>query len=194
MEKKKKAADKVKEQPVTYEIYAEMPDDGNRYEVIDGVLELMSPSPTASHQSILLELIDALRQSCKSDYLIYFAPLDVILSDTNVVQPDAIMIHRSRKHIVTSRGIEGPPDLAVEVLSPSSRKRDRLKKRAVYEKHGVPEYWIVDPETETLEQFHLGERDKYVLTQLYEGDELVASDKLPCVSFAVSRLFADVLQ
>ncbi|WP_372636420.1 Uma2 family endonuclease [Cohnella sp.] len=194
MEKNKKAADKVKEQPITYEVYAEMPDDGNRYEVIDGVLELMSPSPTASHQSILSELIDALRQSCKTDYLIYFAPLDVILSDTNVVQPDAIMIHRSRKHIVTSRGIEGPPDLAVEVLSPSSQKRDRLKKRAVYEKHGVPEYWIVDPDSRTLEQFQLDERGNYVLIQLYEGDELIASDKLHCVSFAISRLFADVLQ
>ncbi len=194
MEKNKKAADKVKEQPVTYEIYAEMPDDGSRYEVIDGVLELMSPSPTASHQSILLELVDALRQSCKSDYLIYFAPLDVILSDTNIVQPDAIMIHRSRKHIVTSRGIEGPPDLAVEVLSPSSQKRDRLKKRAVYEKHGVPEYWIIDPQARTLEQLHLNERGKYELTQLYENDEQVVSNRLPCVSFEVSLLFGDVLQ
>jgi Uma2 family endonuclease len=194
MEKDKKAADKVKEQPVTYEIYAEMPDDGNRYEVIDGVLELMSPGPTASHQSIAVDLCFELKQSCRSDYLIYVAPLDVILSDTNVVQPDAIMIHRSRKHIVTSRGIEGPPDLAVEVLSPSSRKRDKLKKRAVYEKHGVPEYWIVDPETQTLEQFHLDEHRKYMLMRLYENDEQVTSSKLPCVSFAVSQLFGDVLQ
>lgn len=192
--KKKTYEELVKESPVTYEMYANMEDDGNRYEVIDGVLELMSPSPTASHQSILLELIDTLRQSCKTDYLIYFAPLDVILSDTNVVQPDAIMIHRSRKHIVTSRGIEGPPDLAVEVLSPSSRKRDRLKKRAVYEKHDVPEYWIIDPEAQTLEQFHLDERGKYELIQLYENDEQVVSSKLPCVSFAVSLLFGDVLQ
>ncbi|XID90697.1 Uma2 family endonuclease [Paenibacillaceae bacterium WGS1546] len=194
MEKTKKAADKVKEQQVTYEIYAEMPDDGNRYEVIDGMLELMSPSPTASHQSITLDIGFELKQSCKSDYLIYIAPLDVILSNTNIVQPDALMIHRSRKHIVTPRGIEGPPDLAVEVLSPSSRKRDRLKKMAVYEKYGVAEYWIVDPESRTLEQFHLNERGKYALFQLYENDEQVISSKLPCVSFAVSRLFGDVLQ
>ncbi|QTH41082.1 Uma2 family endonuclease [Cohnella sp. LGH] len=194
MEKNKKATDKVKEQPATYETYAALPDDGNRYEVIDGVLELMSPSPTASHQSIASDLCFELKQSCKSDYLIYVAPLDVILSNTNVVQPDAIMIHRSRKHIVTSRGIEGPPDLAVEVLSPSSQKRDRLKKRAVYEKHGVPEYWIIDPEARTLEQFHLDERGKYELTQLYENDEQVVSNRLPCVSFEVSRLFGDVLQ
>ncbi len=116
------------------------------------------------------------------------------MSNTNVVQPDALMIHRSRKHIVTSRGIEGPPDLAVEVLSPSSQKRDRLKKRAVYENHGVPEYWIVDPESRTLEQFRLDERGKYELIQLYENDEQVVSSKLPCVSFTVSRLFEDVLQ
>jgi len=194
MKKNKKAADKVKEQQVTYEIYADMPNDGKRYEVIDGVLELMSPSPTAGHQSIALELCIEVSQTCKSDYLIYVAPLDVILSDTNVVQPDALMIHRSRQHIVTSRGIEGPPDLVAEVLSPGSRKRDRLKKMAVYEKHGVPEYWIVDPEARTLEQYRLNDLERYEPTGLFEGDDLVASDKLPCVSFAVSRLFADLLQ
>lgn len=105
--KKKTLEEVMKESPVTYEIYAEMPDDGKRYEVIDGMLELMSPGPTAAHQSISLELIHELRQGCKTDYLIYVAPLDVILSHTNVVQPDVLMIHRSRRHIVTSRGVEG---------------------------------------------------------------------------------------
>ncbi|QJD84886.1 Uma2 family endonuclease [Cohnella herbarum] len=194
MEKDKKAADRVKDQQVTYEIYAEMPDDGKRYEVIDGMLELMSPSPTAAHQSISLELIHELRQGCKTDYLIYVAPLDVILNDTNVVQPDVLMIHRSRQHIVTSRGVEGPPDLVVEVLSPGSRKRDRLKKMAVYEKHGVPEYWIIDPEARTLEQYRLNDRKQFDLLELFEGDDMVVSDKLPCVSFVVHRIFSDIPQ
>jgi len=194
MEKNKKDADKVKAQPVTYETYAEMPDDGKRYEVIDGVLELMSPSPTSTHQAISVQLILELSSTCKSDFLIYVAPLDVILSNTNIVQPDALMIHRSRQHIVTPKGIEGPPDLVVEVLSQFSRKRDRLRKRAVYEKHGVPEYWIVDPETRTLEQYRPNDLGRYELIDLFERDELVSSDKLSCVSFAVSRLFSDVLQ
>jgi len=192
--KKKTYGELAKESPVTYEMYANMEDDGNRYEVIDGVLEAMSPSPTATHQSILVELLDALRQTCKSDYLVYVAPLDVILSDTNVVQPDALMIHRGRQSIVTARGIEGAPDLVAEILSLYSRKRDRLRKMAAYEKHGVPEYWIVDPEARTLERYRLNEDDKYEMTDVFEGDEQVASDKLPCVSFAVSRLFVDVLQ
>lgn len=192
--KKKTLEEVMKESPVTYEIYAEMPDDGKRYEVIDGMLELMSPGPTAAHQSISLELIHELRQGCKTDYLIYVAPLDVILSHTNVVQPDVLMIHRSRRHIVTSRGVEGPPDLVVEVLSPGSRKRDRLKKMAVYENHGVPEYWIVDPEARTLEQYRLNDRKRFELLELFEGDDLVVSDKLTCASFVVSRIFSDIPQ
>lgn len=197
MEKSKKAtnnSDKAKEQPVTYETYAKMPDDGKRYEVIDGVLELMSPGPTAAHQSISLELSYELRQSCHSDYLIFFAPLDVILNETNVVQPDVLMIHRSRRHIVTSRGVEGAPDLVAEILSPGSRKRDRHKKMAVYEKHGIPEYWIVDPEARTLEQYRLNDLERFELHELFEGEDTVFSDKLPCASFVVSRIFSDVMQ
>jgi len=193
MDKRKKGADKIKEQPVTYDIYAAMPDDGLRYEVIDGVLEMMSPSPTATHQDISLDLILELSSHCKSDYKIYAAPFDLILSKTNTVQPDLMMIHRSRLHIVTPRGVEGPPDLVVEILSPGSRKRDKVKKMAVYEKHAVPEYWVIDPETRTLEQYQLNDGGHYELCDLFEGDERVHSDKLPCVAFAISDIFKDVI-
>lgn len=190
MASKKNDRDRIKERSVTYEMYAEMPDDGQRYEVLDGQLELMSPGPSTVHQAIgsALHLIV---QTCSSEYVILIAPLDVILSRANVVQPDLIMIHRSRSDIVTIRGVEGIPDLVVEILSPGSRKRDRVRKLKIYAKHGVPEYWIIDPETQTMEQLELNGDRQYEIRNLYENEDRVSTDKLPCVSFPVSELFKD---
>ncbi|MEQ4482624.1 Uma2 family endonuclease [Cohnella silvisoli] len=130
-------------------------------------------------------------QSCRSDYEIFHAPLDVILSQTNVLQPDILMIHRSRMHIVSARGIEGPPDLVVEIVSPHSRKRDKVVKAKIYAKYNVPEYWVVNSDTETLEQYRIvGET--YELFNLFEGDDRVTSDKLPCVSFVIGDIFREI--
>jgi Uncharacterized protein conserved in cyanobacteria len=194
MDSKKKESDRVKEGQVTYEIYAEMPDDGQRYEVIDGVLEMMSPGPSTSHQSIGGEMEYILKRSCKSDYIILHAPLDVILSQTNVLQPDLLMVHRSRTSIVSERGIEGAPDLVVEILSPGSRKRDKVVKSKVYAKHGVPEFWVVDATTKTLEQYRLSDIGQYDLLNLFGSEDFVVSDKLPCVSFQLSDIFQDIWQ
>lgn len=193
MDKKKSAANKIKEQHVTYEMYAEMPDDGQRYEIFDGVMEMMSPGPSTTHQSVSGELEFILKQSCRMDYLIFHAPIDVILSETNVVQPDILMIHRSRQHIVAERGIEGAPDLVVEILSPSSRKRDKVTKLKLYGRSGVPEYWIIDTEARTMEQFRLIDDERYELINLFERTDKVASDKLPCVSFTISDIFREIM-
>lgn len=191
---KKEKADKLKERQVTYDIYAEMPDDGARYELLDGILELMSPGPPVSHQIISREMVIRLNQSCSLDYMILNAPLDVILDQTNVLQPDILMVHRSRLSIVTERGVEGPPDLVAEILSPGSRSRDKVVKMDIYARHGVPEYWIIDGASRTLEQYLPVEgAAHYVLHRLYEGNDTVASDKLPCVAFNVSDLFAELL-
>jgi Uma2 family endonuclease len=192
MDKKNNAEDQIKEQLVTYEIYAAMPDDGQRYEIVDGSMELMSPGPSSTHQSISGELEFVLKQSCKSDYLIYHAPLDVILSETNVLQPDIMMIHRSRLDIVTERGIEGSPDLVVEILSPGSRKKDKVIKMRTYAQHGIHEYWIVDSITRTLEQYQLVDSGHYALRNLFEGNDKVTSDKLPCVSFVIGDMFREI--
>lgn len=192
MDKKSKALTQIKEQQVTYEVYAAMPDDGKRYEIVDGNMEMMSPSPTATHQAVSRELEFKLMQSCQSDYMIYHAPLDVILSETDVLQPDILMIHRSRQHIVTDRGVEGPPDLVVEILSPSSRKRDKVIKMRTYAKYGVQEYWIVDADTRTLEQYQLVGGEYYELCNLFDGDEIVTSVHLPCASYAISDIFKEI--
>jgi len=191
-EKRQGGAERIAEQPVTYDIYAAMPDDGFRYEIFDGRLELMSPGPSASHQSVSSELEFILKSSCQSEYKMFHAPFDVILSKTNVVQPDIMMIHRSRLHMVTARGIEGAPDLVVEIVSPGSRKRDKVTKRNIYAQHGVPEYWVVDTDSRSLEQYRLDGNGDYALINLFEGDDRVESDKLPCVTFRVYDLFLDM--
>ncbi|OAS23881.1 Uma2 family endonuclease [Paenibacillus oryzisoli] len=193
MNTKKKAMDGIKEFPVTYEVYAAMPDDGKRYEIVDGIMEMMSPGPSTNHQEVSGELEFVLKQTCKSEYKIFHAPLDVILSDTVVLQPDILMIHRSRLHIVTARGIEGPPDLVVEILSPGSRNRDKVIKMKSYAKHGVQEYWIIDTESRTLERYRHDNSELYVLQHLFEGDNRVESAMFPCVSFVLSDIFKEIL-
>lgn len=186
-----KKPDRVREQPLTYDDYAAMPDDGNRYELVDGKLELMSPSPSVDHQMVCAQIYNMILQSCNKDYVILFAPLDVILSPTEVRQPDIVMVHRSRMEIIMKRGIEGAPDLVVEILSPSTIRRDKLGKRNTYANHQVPEYWIVDPFNESIEQYVL-QGKVYELAEVYTGDELVKSDHIPCVSFTMHEIMSKI--
>ena len=152
---KRKKEDIVRESNLTYEDYASLPDDGNRYELAAGKLELMSPAPSSTHQFISHRIVTTFTHTCEKDYIILFAPIDVILANAEVRQPDVIMIKRQRLSIVTDRGIEGSPDLVVEILSPSSALKDRKVKKNVYANYGVNEYWIVDPVHETIEQWVL---------------------------------------
>ncbi|MFC5468039.1 Uma2 family endonuclease [Cohnella suwonensis] len=192
MSKKKKDEERIKEQlagyeTVTYDMYAAMPDDGKRYEIFDGKLEMMS-GPNTIHQSVSGEMQFVLKQTCNSDYMIFVAPLDVIFSKKDVVQPDVMLVHVSRMDIVKKRGIEGAPDLLAEIISPGSRKKDKIKKLQLYARYLVPEYWIVDLDARTIER-HVLKGEMYELEDLFEGDDQVVSDKLPCVSFLVSDLF-----
>ena len=185
--KKKTYEEVIRESPVTYELYANMIDDGNRYEISDGVLELMSPSPTFTHQSIADELLHLLKTSCRNDFIIVSSPIDVILSDTEVRQPDLVIIHRSRMSIISDRGINGTPDLVVEVTSEHSRRRDKVRKRIVYAQYGVPEYWIVDLSNFTLEQYVL-DGTRYELIEVYADDDTIRSLTMPCASFSMNEI------
>ena len=158
----------------TYREYCELPDDGNRYEVIDGAL-YMAPAPHPRHQRILFNLAalfvpfatgeDALGET-------FFAPIDVIFASEDIFQPDLIFISRERLHIITDKGLEAAPDLVVEVLSPATRSRDLTLKRRRYAHFGVPEYWAIDPDNRTIHVLIL-DRDKYVEHGIYGvGDEL----------------------
>jgi Uma2 family endonuclease len=157
---------------LTYEDYARLPDDGKRYELHDGVLSV-TPAPGWTHQRVLFRLAVALNAHVRTSRLgeVVIAPLDVILSDFSVVQPDILFIGQDRAVGASRRGFEGAPTLAVEVISPSSPRIDRQTKRALYARHGVPYYWIVDPEARTIEVCRLT-TEGYAEAERFQGDAL----------------------
>ena len=135
---------------LTYEDYCNTPDD-ERYELLDGDL-LMTPAPRVSHQKAVIKLGARLYYFVEERELgvVLSSPSDVVLSDTDVVQPDLLFVSNERAHIVTEDNIQGAPDLVVEILSPSTADRDLTVKRALYAKHGIQEYWIVDTDARTV--------------------------------------------
>ena len=141
----------------TYEDYRNTPED-KRYELLDGDL-LIIPAPRTSHQRVSIKLASRLQRFAEDSGIgkIYVAPFDVVLSDTDVVQPDILFISRERADIITEENVRGAPDLVVEILSPTTADRDRTFKRSLYARHGVREYWLVDPDTKTVEVLALGE-------------------------------------
>jgi len=134
---------------------SEMPETNQPVELWDGEL-LMTPAPTPLHQEIsqrleqhMIAFVQAARMG-----KVYHAPIDVVLTERQVVQPDILFIAQENLGIIQDR-IRGVPDLVVEIISPGTWRRDRVEKRALYEQHGVGEYWIVDPEAKTVEVYHL---------------------------------------
>lgn len=190
-EKPEKPDHVIREQIVTYDDYAKLPDDGIRYEINSGRLEAMTPGPNVLHQLVGQQIEHRLVQSCSSDFVVVLAPFDLILSETEVRQPDLVMIRRDRLSIITKRGIEGPPDLVVEALSPHSAKRDRQQKLHAYAKYRIPEYWIVDIGNELLEQYVLADR-QYELAEVYKEDEPVRSGAIPCASFTMREIMDSI--
>jgi Uma2 family endonuclease len=141
---------------LTYADYAAIPDDGRRYELHDGSL-VMTPAPGTDHQGVLRDLLVVLHRHVTAHTLgiVLPSPVDCILSDTTVVQPDLVFVATGRASIVTERAIEGPPSLVVEIVSASSRATDRTTKAAIYARHRIPHYWIVDPRERTIEAYAL---------------------------------------
>jgi Uma2 family endonuclease len=131
---------------LTYEDLLLVPDDGLRHELIDGV-HYVTASPVTRHQRILRRLAVAIENwlTAHPGGEMFFAPLDVVLTRFDVVVPDLIYISTERSDGLGARGMFAAPDLAVEILSPSTRKRDRLLKRRLYEREGITEYWLIDP-------------------------------------------------
>ena len=137
---------------LTYSDYAALPDDGRRYELHWGELSV-TPAPGTRHQGTIVVLITLLHEHVRSRSLgkVFVAPTDCILSNITVVQPDVLYIANDRLSIISERGIEGAPTLVVEILSPSTSHLDRGRKMKLYAEHGVPYYWIVDPENRSVE-------------------------------------------
>src|SRR5262245_32396106 len=138
-------AEPIRSLPLTYDDYLRLPEDGPRYELIEGDL-LMTPAPTVTHQTLLGRFHLAIGNFLASSPIgrVLLAPTDVVLSPTDVVQPDLLFISEAHYDRITDPGILGPPDLVIEILSEDSRKRDEVTKLRLYAKFGIPEYWIAD--------------------------------------------------
>lgn len=135
---------------LTYDDFVKLPDDGKRYEIIDGEL-YVNAAPVPRHQDIVGNIYFALRIWFKANGgKVFVAPLDVVFDEYNVVEPDVIAINPARMAILGEKNLQGAPNLLVEVLSHGSRRNDEIRKRKLYEQRGVDEYWIVDPEIELV--------------------------------------------
>ena len=156
---------------LTYEDYAALPADGRRYEIHDGELSV-TPAPSPQHQRVIANLFRILDQHVRTWGIgeVLLSPLDVILSDSAIVQPDVIYLDRARLGAISRRGIEGAPTLLIEVLSPSTALADRSAKRQLYGRHGVPFYWLVDSDSRAIEALVLGP-DGYALAARASGTE-----------------------
>lgn len=140
----------------TYEEFARLPDDGNRYEVIAGEL-YVTPAPGSIHQRVQYRLAAMFENFCDEHGVgtMYGAPYDVVFAEGDYLEPDLIFVRRDREHIIQKHAAVGTPDLVVEILSDATARRDRGIKRERYAAYGVPEYWIIDTEAKQIEVLRL---------------------------------------
>ncbi len=172
----------------TYQDLSELPDE-TRCELIEGEL-LMSPSPSRFHQDVIQRLNEHLLRYVKQNNLgvVYFAPLDVVLSDYDVVQPDILFVSHRHREILKDKNIEGAPDLAVEIVSPGSRERDRLIKKGLYARYGVQEYWLVDLDKKSVEVLSLKEGE-YQLVAIFSEEDALSTPLFPTMAAPVYSVF-----
>jgi Uma2 family endonuclease len=177
---------------LTYADLCQMPDDGLRHELVDGV-HYVSPSATMRHQRVVVEVLFRIRAYLDTHRVgdVYVAPLDVVLSDHNVLEPDVLFLTTEQVAAQTRIHVHGAPALAIEVLSPGSRKMDLELKRRVYDRFGVQEYWIVDPDREAI---HVHRRDagvalRHVADLTRGAADTLTTPLLPGFACALDALF-----
>ena len=171
----------------TYSDYLAWPEE-ERWELIDGEAFAMTPAPTTLHARLVLRLGHQLEAALAGHRCTPFvAPVDVVLSDDTVVQPDVFVVCDRSK--IRQAGVFGPPDLVVEVLSPSTGLRDRRAKRDLYERHGVREYLLVEPEARYAERLSLGADGAYGRGDLFGPDEVLVLASLGDLELRLSEVF-----
>ena len=178
---------------VTYEDYRDMPED-ERYEIIDGEL-IMAAAPSVVHQMIQDNIGHPLGAFIRANGLgrMFSAVTDVLLSDINVVQPDILFVSRARASIMTYSAVRGAPDLVVEILSPSTAQYDKVRKRELYARFRVPEYWQADSDALEVTVLTLA-GDDYDVAGVYKMGDTLVSPNLPGFALAVDDIFdSDVL-
>ena len=172
----------------TYRHYCQLP-EGDRRELIEGDFYVV-PAPNVRHQAVTANLGFVLREFVRRNRLgaVLLAPTDVVLSQESVVQPDILFVSNERRGIITEANVSGAPDLVVEVLSPGTAERDRDLKLRLYAGHGVREYWIVDPDDESVEVMDLGPGGAAGVRRHASGS--VRSGLLPGLVVGIGEIFA----
>lgn len=184
--------DQITAQPIRldYGDFCALPDDGKRYEILDGAL-CMSPSPGTPHQRVSLRLARLLADHVEDRQLgeVFIAPFDVLLAEHDIVEPDLIFVATAREAIVTDKHIRGIPDLLIEIVSPSRPEVDVRDKRAVYARCGVPWYWLVAPTERRLTELEL-KGDAYRVNVESTGDSTFQSGLFTELQIDLTRLWA----
>ena len=180
----------------TYADYFATP-EGERWELVDGVLYQMAAAPNLKHQDVSRNLIVRIEPhiSRRRPGALYHAPTALLLPGETAVEPDLFYVRIERSHILTERACEGAPDLVVEILSPSNRRHDLERKRELYARHGIPEYWILEPDQETvlaltepvITRAGVGE---YTAEALYRAGDILTTAVIPGLAIPVGDIFA----
>lgn len=172
----------------TVEDYLALGEISTPCQLINGEL-IMSPSPTPLHQRVLRKLFNHFDKFSHGSGEVFFAPIDLYMDNLNVFQPDLAYIANERQSIISKRGIEGAPDVVVEILSPSNIFSDRNTKKKKYLAIGVKEYWIVDPANQTLEIYLHNQEDHDVPHLYLVGEGKVTSTVIPLLAFELQTIF-----
>ena len=178
---------------LTYDDFLLFPDDGKRHEIIDGV-HYVTPSPNLSHQELLGRLHLAIGNFLSTRRhlgRVFLSPLDVVMSKYDVVEPDLLFVAGDQQSILTEANIQGPPALVVEILSPSTRRRDEGIKRQLFDGKGVREYWMVDPRSRRIVICRRAPSGKFPVVATLEAgaNDQLTSPLLPEFTLSVSALF-----
>ena len=177
------------DQRYTYQDYLTWNDD-ERWEIIDGYVYNMSPGPNTRHQRILKNIFELLISKLKGHVCeLFIAPYDVLLSDCDIVQPDLFIVCDPK--IITENNIQGAPTVVIEILSPSTSKKDRIYKRNLYERSGVKEFLLVDPEDRYVECHRLGKDKQFKKSDYYTEDDELVFKSVKDLMISVSDIFAD---
>ena len=178
---------------LTYEDFLQFPDDGMRHELIDGE-HYVTASPNIRHQLISGNLHFLLRAWIESHPVgrAFYAPLDIVFSNFDVVEPDLLYLSNERAaHVLTPKNVVGSPDLVIEIGSPSTRKRDETIKRRLYERTEVAEYWVVDPDLDIVRVYRRdGDRFGKPVEFSAESGDVLTTTLLPGLELPLSRIFA----
>lgn len=164
----------------------------DRYEIIEGIRYDLSPAPTVNHQRISGALYIMLYHTCQANGTILYSPVDVYLDEENQFQPDLVYVLHENEEIIKKHRIEGVPDLAAEILSPSTSHNDKVRKKRQFERFGLKEYWIIDPVHLTLDQFIRNDDGKLDLYATHIAPNRMTSPLFSCIDIDMNRVFANL--